>query len=137
MEIKISFTGLLLIFILTAFTPGKKLISVEVNPAGPMITFSETSYDFGEIKTGAEAVHYFVFTNTGGSALVVQNVRTSCGCMASAWPKAPVPAGATDSLKVEYNTKIRGSFNKSISVQTNAENTPVELTIKGNVVKAK
>jgi hypothetical protein len=137
MKIKISLTGLLLIFILPSFTPVTELISGKVNPPGPRITFSETSHDFGEIITGAEAVHYFVFTNTGESALVVQNVRTSCGCMASAWPKAPVAAGAKDSLKVEYNTRIRGSFNKSISVQTNAENTPVELMIKGNVVKAK
>jgi hypothetical protein len=136
MKIKITLTGLLLIFILPAFAPGKEL-SHDGGSAGPRITFSETSHDFGEIITGAEAVHYFLFTNTGESALVVQNVRTSCGCMASAWPKAPVAAGAKDSLKVEYNTKIRGSFNKSISVQTNAENTPVELTIKGNVVKAK
>lgn len=137
MKVKISVAVSLLIFFLPAFTPAPEASQGMAQPAGPHIAFNETSYHFGEIKTGAEAVHYFVFTNTGESPLVVHNVRTSCGCMASAWPKAPVAAGAKDSLRVEYNTKIRGSFNKSISVQSNAENALVELKIRGNVVKAK
>ena len=137
MKIKISFFGLLLIFVLHAFTPVERTEYGKIVPEGPRISFKETLYDFGEIITGAEAIHYFVFTNTGESPLVVLNVRASCGCMASAWPKAPVASGAKDSLRVEYNTKIRGSFNKSITVQTNAENPMVELKIRGNVVKAR
>ena len=53
------------------------------------IEFSGTEYDFGTIKTGEEAVHYFVFSNSGTSPLFIVNVRTSCGCMAPAWPKSP------------------------------------------------
>jgi len=137
MKIKVTFSIFLLIFILSGYTPGKSANSDKGDPAAPRIDFKESVHDFGEIITGAEAVHYFVFTNSGESPLVVLNVRASCGCMASAWPKAPVAAGAKDSLRVEYNTKIRGSFNKSISVQTNAENALVELKIRGNVIKAK
>ncbi len=137
MKIKISFFGLLLIFVFSAFTPCERTDYGKINPESPGISFKETLHDFGEIITGAEAIHYFVFTNTGESPLVVLNARASCGCMASAWPKAPVAAGAKDSLRVEYNTKIRGSFNKSVTVQTNAENPMVELKIRGNVVKAK
>lgn len=137
MKIKISFLGLLLIFVFHAFTPVEKVEYGKIVPESPGISFKETLHDFGEIITGAEAIHYFVFTNTGESPLVVLNVRASCGCMASAWPKAPVAAGAKDSLRVEYNTKIRGSFNKSVTVQTNAENPMVELKIRGNVVKAR
>lgn len=137
MKIKVSFIGLILIFVFPAYSPADKTEYGKIVTEGPRITFNETAYDFGEIITGAEAVHYFVFTNSGESPLVVLNVRASCGCMASAWPKAPVAAGAIDSLRVEYNTKVRGSFNKSITVQTNAENPMVELKIRGNVVKAR
>lgn len=137
MKIKVTSSVLILILILFAFTSVAPANSDKGDPAAPRIDFRETAYDFGDIITGAEAVHYFVFTNSGESPLVVLNVRASCGCMASAWPKAPVPPGGKDSLRVEYNTKIRGSFNKSVSVQTNAENQIVELKIRGNVVKAK
>lgn len=104
---------------------------------GPRITFTEMEHDFGAIKPGADAVHYFVFSNTGVVPLIILNVRTSCGCMVPAWPKAPVSNGMKDSIMVEYNTKIKGTFNKIITVQSNAVNAMVELKIKGNVIKAK
>jgi len=106
------------------------------NPA-PGIIFSEKEYDFGTIKSGSEAVHYFVFSNTGNTPAVILNVRASCGCMASEWPKAPVGPGMKDSLRIEYNTKIKGTFNKTINIQSNAADALVELRIKGNVVKTK
>ncbi len=101
------------------------------------IVFTETEYDFGTIQSGGNAVHYFVFSNTGKVPLFILNVRTSCSCMAPAWPKAPVSGGMKDSLRVEYNTKVKGTFNKSITVQSNAVNAMIELKIKGNVIKAK
>ena len=104
---------------------------------GPLISFSETEYDFGTVRTGDEAVHYFVFSNTGNAPLAIVNVRASCGCMASEWTKKPVVTGGRDSLRVEYNTRIKGSFNKTISVQSNAENGDIELKIRGSVVKSK
>lgn len=103
---------------------------------GSAITFSETEYDFGTIESGSDAAHYFVFSNRGTVPLVILNVRTSCGCMVPSWPKAPVSVGMKDSLRVEYNTKIRGAFNKTITVQSNASNAMVDLRIKGNVIKA-
>jgi hypothetical protein len=57
--------------------------------------------------------------------------------MASEWTKKPVVTGGRDSLRIEYNTKIKGSFNKTIAVQSNAENGDIELKIRGSVVKSK
>lgn len=105
------------------------------SPDEPAIIFSETEYDFGTIRTGSEAVHYFVFSNSGKTPLVILNVRTSCGCMASEWPKIPLAEGRKDSLRVEYNTRIKGVFNKTITVQSNSKDPVIELRIKGNVVK--
>lgn len=106
-----------------------------VNEGGPRISFTETEFDFGVLAPGDEAKHYFIFTNSGDSPLVIVNVRASCGCMASEWSKKPVNAGAKDSLRVEYNTKIKGSFIKTIAVQSNAVNPSVELNIRGSVVR--
>jgi len=104
---------------------------------GPQIAFTETEYDFGEMRPGDKAVHYFVYSNTGDAPLAIVNVRASCGCMASEWTKKPVEAGRRDSIRVEYNTKIKGAFNKTITVQSNAINASVDLKIRGSVIKAR
>ncbi len=101
----------------------------------PKINFVEKEYDFGTVKSGDEAIHYFVFSNRGTVPLVISNVRTSCGCAVPEWPKTPIGGGEKDSLKVEYNTRIRGAFDKTISVYSNASGGMTELRIKGNVVK--
>jgi hypothetical protein len=137
MKINILIIFLFLISSLSAFPQTVKMQSKKDASDVPAITFSETEYDFGTIQSGAEALHYFVFSNTGKVPLVILNVRSACGCTVPAWPKTPVGAGMKDSLRVEYNTKIKGSFNKTITVQSNAPNAMVELKIKGNVVKAK
>jgi hypothetical protein len=107
------------------------------NGGGSQIAFTETEYDFGEMNPGDEAVHYFVYSNTGDAPLVILNVRASCGCMASEWTKKPVEAGTKDSIRVEYNTKIKGAFSKTITVQSNAVSASVDLKIRGNVIKSR
>jgi len=101
----------------------------------PKINFEEKEFDFGTVKSGDEAIHYFVFSNSGNVPLVISNVRSSCGCAVPEWPKNPVGVGDKDSLRVEYNTRIRGAFNKTIMVYSNAPDGMTELRIKGNVTR--
>ncbi len=101
----------------------------------PRIEFKETVHEFKIIETGEKAFYDFIFFNTGTAPLVISNVRSSCGCTVPQWPKSPILTGKKDSIRVEYNTKIKGAFNKSITVYTNTAEPVVELTIKGNVVK--
>jgi len=129
---------IILTFIVLPLFPQTGKISGEKDVSNmSQINFTETIYDFGTVKSGVEAIHYFVFSNTGTEPLVISNVRTSCGCAVPEWPKIPVGSGLKDSLKVEYNTKIKGAFDKTISVYTNDSGGMIELRIKGNVVKSK
>ena len=137
MKLKKLLLLLLLLLMLPAFSGTETLPGTQDTPDKPRIAFTETEYDFGTIRYGGNAVHYFVFSNTGKVPLAIQNVRSSCGCTVPEWPKAPIRSGAKDSLRVEYNTKVKGAFNKTITVQSNAGNASVELRIKGDVVKKK
>lgn len=114
-----------------------KISGPVIAEGGPQISFTETEYDFGVLRPGDKAVHYFVYSNTGEAPLVIVNVRASCGCMASEWTKKPVEAGRIDSIRIEYNTKIKGAFNKTITVQSNAATASVDLKIRGDVTKEK
>ncbi|HDR52140.1 MAG TPA: DUF1573 domain-containing protein [Mariniphaga anaerophila] len=99
------------------------------------IIFNKLEHDYGTIERGGDGQCEFVFTNKGASPLVLSNVRASCGCTVPQWPREPIPPGETGSIKVKYNTNIVGTFNKMITVNSNAANSMVRLRVKGQVVK--
>ena len=68
------------------------------------ISFNETSFNFGEMQeSGGLQIHKFEFTNTGGEALIIQNVSTSCGCTTPEWTKEPVKPGQKGFVSAAYN----------------------------------
>lgn len=99
------------------------------------IVFNEMSHDFGTFKESAgPQTTTFKFTNEGSQPLVLNSVRASCGCTTPKWTREPVAPGGTGEIQVSYNPKNRpGSFNKSVTVQSNAENGTVVLRINGRV----
>ena len=99
------------------------------------ISFEKNEHDFGKINEEKGPVTYeFKFTNTGGSPIIVSNVKASCGCTATDYTKDPVLPGKTGFVKATYDPKNRpGPFNKSVTVTSNAENATVVLIIKGDV----
>jgi len=104
----------------------------QVNPQDSIV-FEKTTHDYGTIVQGADGNSEFKFTNKGKSPIILSNVHASCGCTVPEWPKEPILPGKTSSIKVTYNTANLGSFGKTISVSSNAVNSTVVLTIKGNV----
>jgi len=97
------------------------------------IEFESTTFDFGQIPFASDGTCVFKFTNTSEENLIVNVVRTSCGCTNPEWPKDPIEPGKPGEIKVKYNTQIAGTFQKSITVFSNAVNSPVKLLIKGEV----
>lgn len=99
------------------------------------IEFEETSHNFGTIgENNGKATHEFRFKNTGEAPLILTNVRAGCGCTTPEWNRQPVAPGAEGFIKVSFDPRNRpGSFVKSITVNSNAENAVMSLTIRGNV----
>ncbi|MFW5820263.1 MAG: DUF1573 domain-containing protein [Bacteroidota bacterium] len=100
-----------------------------------IIKFENTVYDFGTIEYNSDGRCYFEFTNDSHQDLIINVVRTTCGCTRPEWPDEPVMPGEKGRIGITYNTKLPGRFHKSISVYSNAENSPVKLFIKGIVKK--
>jgi len=98
------------------------------------IVFVKTTNDYGTIEQGSPGSCEFKFTNKKKSPLVLSNVKASCGCTIAEWPKEPILPGKTGVIKVNYNTKITGTFSKTITVNSNAANGTVILSIKGTVI---
>jgi hypothetical protein len=111
------------------------MAQAEKEKNGPEITFKNTTHDYGEIYQGGDGSYQFVFTNTGNEPLILSKPRSSCGCTVPSWPKEPILPGESNEMKVTYNTAKVGSFNKTVTVYSNAKNkSAIVLRIKGKVV---
>lgn len=103
--------------------------------SGAKIVFEKTTHDFGTSDEGPTLTTEFVFKNEGNEPLILENVKASCGCTVPSWPKEPILPGQSSSIKVNYNTAKRpGSFNKNITITSNATESTKVVYIKGNVV---
>ena len=101
----------------------------------PEIYFKNTTHNYGTIEQNGNGICEFTFKNTGKEPLLLTNVRASCGCTTPTWPKEPIKKGKKGTIVVKYNTKIIGSFSKTITVYSNAKTSPVKLKITGAVTK--
>lgn len=101
----------------------------------PSMSFEKKTHDFGKIKEAEGEVNTkFKFRNVGKQPVIIGKVRASCGCTSPTWSKKPIPPGTTGFIKAAFNPKNRpGRFNKSITVYSNAIESPVTLRIKGEV----
>lgn len=120
-------------------TPAKDLSAEEdsVTDADSVwaeIIFDKHTHNYGKISYAGDGSCEFEFKNTGTGPLILNNVKSSCGCTVPDWPKNPIKPGETSVIKVQYNTRRSGSFTKGITVYSNAsENGTVRLIIKGEV----
>ncbi len=100
-----------------------------------ILQLKETVHDFGKIPQGKPVYCVFEITNTGSTALKLDNVQASCGCTTPEWSREPIAAGATTEIKVGYNAAAAGPFDKYINI-TYHTNQSKQVRIKGTVWKA-
>lgn len=75
----------------------------------------------------------YVFKNTGKSDLIIKNIITSCGCASAEYPKTPIKKRKKGIIKLIYNAGTKGSFYKTLLVESNATNSPTPIAIQGFV----
>ena len=72
----------------------------------PVIEFSKTVHDFGNINEGDNVETVFKFKNIGKSELLITKIKGSCGCtVPSNWPKKPIMPGEEAEFSVKFNSK--------------------------------
>lgn len=103
----------------------------------PKFKFKTLEHDFGRIVDGVRVAYKFKFTNVGGSDLIISQVKPTCGCTASNYPKEPIKPGESAYIELTFNSSRRIGFNhKSASVVANTQPNVVNLQIKAMVISA-
>ncbi|WP_370033934.1 DUF1573 domain-containing protein [Flavobacterium sp. 28YEA47A] len=104
---------------------------------GPKIEFKEETIDYGTVTKGEDSgLRVFEFKNIGDAPLIINDVKSSCGCTVPTKPQEPIMPGKTGKIEVQYNMNP-GPISKTITVQSNAVNKDsgiIPLRIKGNVI---
>ncbi len=98
------------------------------------IKWKQVEIDLGEITQNKPVTVEFEFTNTGELPLVISGVQASCGCTSTNFSKTPVLPGETSKVSAIYNAASKGSFKKTVTVTTNAEEAVKVLTLMGSVI---
>lgn len=101
------------------------------------IATPSTTIDCGQVVFQQPVKAEFQMKNSGSEPLVINNVRTSCGCTTVEYPTEGIAAGAPFTVSVAYDAKTMGHFQKLVGIYSNADDGPMTLTIKGVVVEKK
>jgi len=119
-----------LLFLFIAITSGFIFSQEE----GPKIEFESLEINYGQISKGDNGVRVFKFSNIGSEPLIISKVYSSCGCTIPKKPSSPINPGKGDEIQVKYDTNRVGPIKKTITVLSNAINSPtMSLKITGNV----
>jgi hypothetical protein len=124
LNLKLTYTLFAAIFCAFAFTSPKPL------------HFDKMEHDFGIITQGIPQKAVFTLTNESAEAIVLKNVKGSCGCTATSYTSEPIPAGESTEIEATFNAKAMGAFRKTVSVYTNVQEEAFVLTITGTVAEA-
>lgn len=90
--------------------------------------------DLGQVVYFQPSTAVFSLKNASSKAVKIKDVDTGCGCTSATYPKESIPAGGEVKMRIVFDGKQLGHFQRSILVTDDMSDTPYELTLKGNVV---
>lgn len=102
-----------------------------------ILKFKTEVIDYGTVLQNSDGTRIFNFTNEGDAPLIINKVKTTCGCTVPSYSKSPILPGETGEIQIKYSTRKLGAFTKTVTVMSNAEGGNKILKIKGNIIKAK
>ncbi len=115
-------------------TPPPPPVEKKVDPKAGKFKFKDMVHDYGEVPEGPKAECDFEFKNVGKSPILISEAHGSCGCTVPQWPREPILPGKKGKIHVVYNTAGRqGPINKTVTINSNAQESPVVLQIRGTV----
>lgn len=92
--------------------------------------FKDKVHRFGKVQEGEVVSAEFTFTNKGEAPLIISDYKVACLCTTLEFPTKPIlpQEEATLTVKFDSDGKI-GYQDRSISILSNAKNSPTEIRI--------
>lgn len=116
-----------------SFTLNTVLFFLSFLSASVVHWLSPTTYDVGRIERHQAVEIAFSYKNVTTAPLIIDNIRTTCGCTAPEWDKAPLLPDSVGVIRVVYDAAKSGHFRKRIQVFFNSQRRGEILYIEGEV----
>lgn len=113
--------------------PKDRIIMLHAN----MDTDDPVFYEMGKVYAGSSAEFMLNLKNTRQSPVVVNEVRSFCGCTIPDYTAEPVLPGEFSRIKVTFIADHLGIFDKAVRIYLKDKETPVELRLRGEVIRNK
>ena len=98
------------------------------------MTFTTRTVDFGDVWDTEELKGSFPFENTGTKALVISEIKPSCGCTTTQLDRMRYEPGEEDAIELVWKPIGFGSQAKNITVRSNSAGPGIEvLTIQARI----
>ena len=78
--------------------------AILVGATGPEIALDRSEHDFGDVQVGDVVQTRFRVINKGDAPLVIDEVRTTCGCAVAGSHAKEVPPGQDTEIAVSYDS---------------------------------
>jgi hypothetical protein len=130
----------------STFKPTGNLADLVYNPVRPdgsidssflpIMTLTDTLFDFGTVHEGDVVTKEFSFINTGTAPLLITEAKSTCGCTIPQWPREAIPPDSTGVIGVNFNTLYRtGAQLKEVTIFANTFPSQHVIRLKGRVIK--
>lgn len=110
------------------------LMTATIVSAQPRLVFKSDVVNMGELTYQQPRAVTFELTNKGASDLMLTSVKPSCGCTTVEWPSSAIAPGQSATIKVTFDARMLGYFQKELEVRCNGSTEPIYLTLQGRVV---
>jgi len=105
-----------------------------IQPDSPAhIEFITKNHDFGKKLRNDTASYRFKFQNNGLKALNIKRVRTTCGCTSYSFSKTSIEPNEYGFIEIELDTDRPGDLYSEIKVVSDADNSPIYLSVTGYI----
>lgn len=94
---------------------------------------STYNVELGEMSLKTKKSTNIMIRNVGKYPLIIQEVRTSCGCIQIDYNRKPIKEGESGNINVIYHATNLGVINKDVNVYCNTKESPYIIKIRGVV----
>jgi ribosomal protein L30E len=121
------------LYMIGEIIPPEKTIPDTAN--APVMTFKETSFDFGTVEQGKVVEHDYLYTNTGKNPLIITGAAGSCPCTVALYWNEPVAPGKNAAIHFRFDSSGKmGAQDKTYTIESNNKDGTIVLHIKGIVI---
>lgn len=99
------------------------------------LTVQKPTVDVGKTGFQQPVTAVFELKNKSSRKLVISQVKTDCGCTQVQLPKKELSGNEKMTLRLTYDARLLGHFQKQAAVYHNGSQSPTWLTMKGVVLE--